>query len=244
MRKRRVLLRLPFFVLSSSFLALSGSARPAGAQWIVAAYAGAVHTAPGDIHIDNPSAGTALSFPDVPFDSDSWHSPIYYGYRVGRRLPGTRRFFVEGEFIHAKIFARAAAAPPGHGTWHGMTEQALPFRSLVQAYAMSHGLNFILVNVLVRQPLAPRLTVTARGGAGPMVPHREIEIDGRAVEGYERAGVGLQASAGAEIGLAPHLSAIVDYKYTAGRPRVTVPEGTTQVSTRSQHLAVGIAAIF
>lgn len=63
------------------------------AEWTLAAYAGAMHTIPGELRIEQPSRGTALSFPGVPFRSESWQPPIYYGYRIGRSFPRTRFIF-------------------------------------------------------------------------------------------------------------------------------------------------------
>ena len=65
----------------------AGSASPCDAQWSVSVHAGAIHTQSADLRIDAPSLGTALTFADVPFRSESFTPPIYYGYRFGHSVP-------------------------------------------------------------------------------------------------------------------------------------------------------------
>jgi hypothetical protein len=96
--------------------------------------------------------------------------------------------------------------------------------TFVQHYAMSHGMNFMLVNVVARRPLggtASRVALTGRAGAGPMLPHAETNVGGRSREQYERAGIGFQLAGGVDVRLAGWLSAIADYKFGHARRRST-----------------------
>lgn len=216
----------------------------ADAQWVLSAYAGAMHTRAADVRIEQPDAGTELVFPEVSFDSESWRSPVYYGYRLARRVPGVRWLFVEGELIHGKVYARGNTAR-GAGTRRGQPVVGLPFPAVVQRFAISHGLNFVLVNAVARQPLpGGRATLTARAGAGPMLPHPEIEVEGVAREGYELAGPGLQAGGGIEFGLWRGVSLLAEYKWTRAHPRLSIDQGTASLVTRSHHLALGLSLTF
>jgi hypothetical protein len=225
-------------------LLFGANAAPCHAEWVVAVYGGGARTSPSDLRIQQPSEGTDIVFPSVRFDGKSLESPVYYGYRVARSLPGSRRWYVEAEFIHAKVYARGAAAA-GAGSLQGEHVAGVPFPTVVQGFAMSHGLNFILFNVVLRQRvLGERLTLSARGGAGPTLPHAETEIEGERREQYELAGAAYQASGGVEVRLWRQVGAIAEYKWTGARPRLSVAGGAATLTTRSHHLAVGLAASF
>jgi hypothetical protein len=216
-----------------------GSEAPVLGQWTVAVYGGGVHTHRSDLTIRQPDAATDVRFRDVEFASQSLDSPVYYGYRVGRALR-RRLLFLEGEFIHAKAYARLDRRPTGTGTLRGQRVEGARIGDLVQHFAISHGLNFILANVVVRKPLAAtRLGLVARAGLGPMRPHGETELDGRRLENYEWAGVGAQVAAGVELRLWRGLHGLLEYKLTSARPRIAVYAGEARVSTLSHHFAVG-----
>jgi hypothetical protein len=223
---------------------LCGTAAAADGQWVVSAYGGAIHTVTADIELEQPGPGTALTFPDVPFRSESYDPPIYYGYRVSRNVPLQRRVFVEAELIHGKLFARGDLAPAGAGQRNGVAVDAVPFSSVVQRFGMSHGLNFILFNVALRLPTqVERLTITARAGVGPMLPHRETQVDGETEEGYQWAGLGVQAGGGLELRIWRRVNVVTEYKRTHARPRVSVHAGTAVVSADSHHLALGLSLV-
>ena len=231
--------------LAVALTLLAGASATEG-QVIVSAYGGLVHTRPAGVRLEQPSRATDLTFPEVPFDSDSLRSPVYYGYRVALPLPGAARWYVEAELIHAKLYADARRAANGTGRVLGSGAQQVSFAETFDTFAMSHGFNFVLVNAVFRTPLArngPWLW-TARAGAGPMVPHPEIEIDGLTEEGYQVAGLGIQVSSGVERKLSRHLLIMADYKFTGGRTRVSVPGGTVRLTGRSHHLAAGVGVVF
>jgi hypothetical protein len=238
-------MKVPLPLLLFFPLAMPGSASSAEVQWILSAYGGAIHTAPAGIVIEQPSFDTALTFPKVSFRSASSEPPIYYGYRVARAIPAPRWLFIEAEFIHAKLFARDDQNPRGLGLRNGVAAADVPFSSVVQSFGMSHGFNFILVNAVLRRPLrSGRLTLTGRGGAGPMRPHVETEVEGRRREGYQWAGVALQAGGGIELRVWRRISVLAEYKRTHGSVRVSVDHGTAFVTARSHHVASGLTATF
>jgi len=226
-------------------LAIGMGGPPSEAPWIVSAYVGTVHTESAGIQIDQPATGTSLFFPNVSFRSVSWDSPIYYGYRVAHRVPRARALYVEAELIHAKIFAETAESASGSGTRNGIAVGTVPFSSVVQRFAMSHGLNFVFINALVRHPLAAdRVMLTGRVGAGPLLPHAEIEIEHRTTEGYQLSGAGVQASAGIEMRVWRHANVLAEYKWTRARPAVEIDDGRATVTTRSHHVVMGLSLDF
>jgi len=223
--------------------------RSADAQWYVAGYLGTNHTLPSSVSIDQPALGTSLEFNDVAFDARPVGAPQYYGVRVGRLFGERRRFGVEFEWLHPKVYADTSAAVHVTGR-HGNTTLDTTTRmdTLVQRYSMSHGMNFALINAVMRLPLsqdadsfASRVAVTGRAGAGPMVPHGESEIAGQIVEQYEVAGVGYQLAGGVDVRIAGRLSALVDYKFGHASPEITVFSGTGQTTANVHQLAFGLA---
>lgn len=220
----------------------------ARAQWYAAGFMGANHTQPADVTIDQPSRATHLDIAGVTFESQSLTSPQYYGYRVGwlHGDPARRQWGLEFEFIHPKVFSRTGPSVHFRGQVDGVPIDATaPMDTLVSRYAMSHGLNFALANVVVRLPLggAPgrpaRFAVVARAGAGPTIPHAESTIRGESFDGYQLDGLGVHGAVGVEAHLVGRLSASVDYKLTCAWPTITVVDGTGHTTAVVHHLAVG-----
>lgn len=211
-------------MLQGLLLSALAVAAPAQAQWVVAAYGGAAHTRPADIDIDQVPGDAPQRFRSVVIEGRSLESPVYYGYRVSRVVSQRYGWFAGGEFIHAKAYAR-------------------PFGARIQRLAMSHGLNFILVNVGVRRPVSSRMRVNAFAGVGPMLPHVEVQLDGIARERYQFAGVGTQAALGAELRIWRRLSILGEYKWTRAVLRLNFDPGRAELSLSTHHLAVGLSAV-
>src|SRR4051812_7135148 len=223
--------------------------RLADAQWYVAGYLGANHTLAAPITIDQPATGTALRFDDVPFEARPFESPQYYGARVGRLFGGQRRFGVEFEWFHPKVYAITSEEVHVAGRHLGASlDTTARMDSIVQRYSMSHGMNFILFNAVMRIPmsdvpgsLSSRVAITGRAGAGPMLPHGESEVDGVVQEQYEIAGAGFQLAGGADVRLAGRLSAIVEYKFGHASPEITIAGGTGHTTANLHQIAFGLA---
>lgn len=87
----------------------------------------------------------------------------------------------------------------------------------------------------------PRVVLALRVAAGPTIPHGQSTIGGRTQEQYEWGRVAGQVAAGVECRVAPHLALIAEYKVTATRQRVAVPDGSASASFTTQHAIAGIA---
>lgn len=204
-------------------------ASPAQAQWYGSLYLGANTTRPADITVKGD--GFDLAFRKVDFEARPFESPQYYGGRLGRFLNGDRRLGVELEFIHLKVIANPDQLGPD-----------------VQQYRMTHGLNFIVANLVSRKPLGrsaygePAIALVSRIGAGVTVPHAETVILGVSKEQYEYAGLGAHAAIGISARLKGRLSLVTEYKMTYAKPRITTAHnGTGRTTTLTHHIAAGFA---
>jgi hypothetical protein len=202
---------------------------PAAAQWYAGLYLGANTTRPADVTVKGD--GYDITFPDVSFEAKSFTSPQYYGWRLGRLLDHRRRVGVELEFIHLKVIARPEELGPE-----------------VTRYQMTHGLNFLVLNLTNRIPLGrsssgdARYALIGRAGAGVTLPHAETTVFGESQEQYEYAGIGAHAAVGVDVRLKGRLSVITEYKVTYARPTITTANnGTGRTTSLSHHVAVGLA---
>jgi hypothetical protein len=191
---------------------------------MLAAYLGTAWTRPASLTVDRGSSGGRTIVTGVTFDSRSFDSPLYYGYRVGwfKQRSGIG---AEGELIHLKVYARPETLGAD-----------------VRRFSISHGLNLLLANVVVRRPVAAshRAYATARLGAGVTVPHAESDIGGIAQQQYEWGSVALQAAIGTELRVARRVRVLAEYKLTTAAPSVSVAGGTIQGRYLSQHVAAGL----
>lgn len=217
--------------------------RHADGQWYGAAYLGVSHTTAADVSISQPALDTDVTFHDVEFRAESFKSPQYYGLRAGRLFGARGRFGLELELIHLKVISETGREYSTTGRIQGAPiEGPTVMAAFAERYAMTHGLNFVLVNAVGRWPLiGDRTSATARAGAGPVVPHTETTVGGEAVDRYEWAGVGLHAAAGIDVSLGRRVSATLEYKITSANPRIAVAGGTGQTRATSHHVAFGLA---
>ncbi|MBI3049748.1 MAG: hypothetical protein HYY76_15695 [Acidobacteria bacterium] len=172
--------------------------------------------------------GVPVRVDAVTFRGDSFRWPIYYGYRVGHAI-GRRGVWIEAEFLHLKVIAnQESLAPP------------------VESFAITHGMNFILVNVVWAAPEHDRARVgwMVRAGLGPTLPHAESRVDGRWQEGYELGGAGIQLAPGIVVRVTRVLRMTGEYKFTFARPSVEVAGGHALAAVRTHHVAWGLAAAF
>jgi len=233
---------LVLLLCASSMFALPSFAQ---AQWHLGVYMGGNHSTPADIHLIDPTTSTDITYGSVGFDAKPFEAPQYYGWRAGRSFGKGRRFGIEFEFNHLKMYARIDVPVPVTGHADGApVSGSQPMDLRVQRYSMSHGLNFLLINLIARQPLGStdsRTTLVLRGGAGPTLPHAETQVNGVSREQYEWAGLGADGGAGIEIRLARRVAVTLDYKLTYAKPTITIAgDGTGQTTALGHHVGVGM----
>jgi lipid A oxidase len=241
-------MRSSTFVCLTAILSISivaGFSRPAHAQWYAAQYLGENHTTPSDVSIDQPGRGTAIVFHDVSFDARPFSFPLYYGARIGKWF-GHSNWGLEFEFLHLKVISRTDLPVRVSGTVEGAPlDQVMPMNVLVSRYDMTHGLNFLLLNIVHRTPIgdparAHPLKLVLRGGLGPTRPGVSNAVQGVVTNGYEYAGFGGGAGAALVYTCYKRLSVMAEYKFTFTRPRVTVDGGHGQMTAKTHQILGGL----
>jgi hypothetical protein len=233
------------FVLIVACALWPASAR---ADWLLSGFLGHAQTQTSTIDLTLASQSTQLRLIDVDYRGESFRSPHYYGVRA-TWIPDAHRWLgIEGEWIHAKVFAEVDRSVHITGTLRGIPVDAVvPLSSIVQRLSMSHGLNFILANLAARRafgPLkadgTPRVVGVVRAGAGPTMPHAESHLDSTFVDQYESGGVGMQVGGGIELSLWRHIGALGEYKFTWASPEIDVAGGQAKIPSRSHHFVFGV----
>jgi hypothetical protein len=229
-------------------VAMIGAPRSAHGEWVAAGFLGGAATHRAALEIEQPVRRTALEIEDVSLAGRSLESPLYYGYRL-MWAPGSHaRLGVEVEFIHLKVDADTDAAVHMHGEVRGQAiNGTLRLDEVVQRFAISHGLNLVLANLVISHPLtrgtsgSPRLVFVGRLGAGPTIPHAETTVEGTIQEQYQWGRVAAQAAAGLEWRFARRFAALAEYKLTATPQRVRIPDGSASARIVSHHMVAGVA---
>jgi lipid A oxidase len=237
-------------------IALLALAIPSGvwAEPFLDAYVGKSFTQNNDIHIRQPRVGSDFTFENVTFDDDSFESPIYYGLRAGYFIERYPWLGFGAEFFHFKIVADTSTVRPIRGTVAGSSAAGtVPVNSVVQQFEVSHGVNYLTLDALVRYPLLTdperfpvgRLQLYAGVGLGPVIGHPETRIDNiRSRPGYELAGLGVQGFAGLRFLIFKYLGVFAEYKFTHSGLSVSVPSGTGTVTENTNHLVGGLTIHF
>ena len=221
------------------------SASPASAQWSVSAFLGKAATSPTRLEIRS-GANDAVALDRVHLDDQSMQLPWYYGWRVTRRLQRVSWLAFEAEFIHAKTIANTAQLVRVQGRVNGAAVDAqLPMSAVLPRFELSHGLNFLLGNAVMRWPIGshvsdPRLALVGRFGAGPTIPHVESAFQGQSEDAYQFGRIGLGAGIGVEVRLTHHLFALGDVKVTTTRQKVHVESAEIEGRFTTSHVMGGL----
>jgi opacity protein-like surface antigen len=224
----------------------------ARADWVLSGFLGAAKTQSSTIDLSLPAQGTQLQLAGVEYRGESFRSPQYYGVRATKIFAAHQWLGIEGEWIHAKVYAQVDRDVRATGTRYGAPISAdVRLSSVVQRLSMSHGLNFILVNVAARRGFSPtnasgvhRIVGVVRAGAGPTMPHAESHLDNVTMQQYEGGGLGVQVGGGIEIALGHGVGALGEYKFTNASPEIDVPGGTATIPSRTHHFVFGVMYVF
>src|SRR5262245_46674616 len=220
----------------------------AGADWILSGYLGHALTQSSTIDLTLPGRATELELADVEYRGESFQSPQYYGVRA-TWIPKAHRWMgIEGEWIHAKVYAEVDRDVHARGTLVGVPIDAVvPLSSIVERVSMSHGLNFVFANIAARRGFGPvnaggvhRAVAVVRAGAGPTMPHAESQIGDVYFEQYESGGLGVQAGGSVELSLWRGVGALGEYKFTWASPEIEVAGGQARIPARSHHFVFGV----
>lgn len=217
-------------------------------------YTGKSFTRNGDVRIQQGAIGNDFTFRDVSFDDESFKTPPWYGLRAGyffERYPWLGGAI---ELFHFKVLAETAESKPLQGTHNGaVVDTTARVDSIVQQFQISHGVNYLAFDVLVRHSLLqdpdrfPKGRVQLYGGVGvgPVIAHAENRIDNvRNDERYEVAGVGIQALVGVRALLFKYFGVFAEYKFTHSSLTVGVASGDAHLDENTHHLIGGITIPF
>ena len=229
----------------AAVLCLCTGPATAEAEWVLGGYLGAAHTMTAALSVTQPLADTNVTLTSVEYHGASFTPPIYYGYRVAYFLSDVSWLGFEAEVIHLKVYARTDGFSRASGRVMGLSiDGDVPVRVIVESFSISHGLNFAILNVVVRRALSGRsdgpVTFLARGGIGPTVPHAESRIGGVFEEGHEIGAPGMQVATGIEVRHGRRLGVIAEYKLTTTNQTVSISEGEAHGRFTSHHGVFGL----
>src|SRR5206468_9885054 len=219
---RRMRARVGWVVAAAVLVAAAGPVTPAAAEPFFDLYTGKSKTRDEDLRIRQSAAGNELRFKDVSFDDKSFESPPWYGVRAGYFFEEAPWLGLALEYFHFKMLVDTSETRRLTGTRGGVPVDATArVDSVVQKFQITHGVNYLAVDVLARYGFFEddedfpkgRLQLYLGAGAGPVLAHAETRVDGLKDEpGYEVAGVGVQAFVGARFMLLKYLGLFVEGK--------------------------------
>ncbi len=220
---------------------------PASADWTIGLFTGGCRTQETSLALVQPADETSVTLSPIHYNSASFEAPIYYGYRVGV-FPAARWFGIEGEFIHVKVIADTARTTNVDGMVRGrMVTGRQRVASVIERFSITHGVNLLLINALVRREQSvaqgrPRWILVGRFGAGGSIPHPESTAHGVTFERYEWGAFSAQAAAAAEVRLGGAIYLSGEYKLTRTVQDVAIARGSARTPLVTHHLVVGLGA--
>jgi lipid A oxidase len=220
------------------------------AQWLAGGYIGGAHTLNSGLMVRQPALATDVRFHDISYRGESFQPPLYYGVRGGYIFG--RKWGVEAEFTHLKVFANVDRTATVTGTLNGAPIEARePVSAIVQRFSISHGVNLLLANAIFRHELwrsnderTARTYVNVRLGAGATIPHAESTVQGRADEHYQAGSPALQVAGNIELRIWKRWYWIGEYKFTRTREEVDVNSGTAKSLLETHHVVTGPSVHF
>lgn len=233
-------------------------AESAWGEPIVDLYAGKSSTLNSSIHIVQPPLSNDFIFEDVSFDDESFQSPIWYGVRGGYFLEEHPWLGGAIEFFHFKVVARTYEMKRIKGIRGGAAvDSIVRMRSIVQQFQITHGVNYLTADVLVRYSLSNDPERFRRGqlqlygglGLGSVISHPENRVDDVRNEiffreEYEFTGFGFHAFLGARVLMFEHFGLIAEYKFSGSRIKAKVAFGDGIMDENTHHLVGGVTIPF
>ncbi|MDX1388883.1 MAG: outer membrane beta-barrel protein [Acidobacteriota bacterium] len=221
------------------------AALPSRAEFDFAIYFGAAETFKSDVQLIEPG-DTNLTFSDVPWEGESFRSPLYYGARFTWWFNRAPQWGVFLDFTHAKMFAELDKTVVVSGTRggtpvSGTEEVGETFDSL----AFSHGHNMVTANMgyrfRIRKPIRPYVGF----GLGVALPHVEVDTGGPQTNEYQVAGPTVQALGGVDFTFNKWFSMFAELKTSFSDIDADLESGgTLQTDAWTNHLVIGVSFNF
>jgi len=220
-------------------------------------FGGECHTQPHRLTVSQPALGNYLEIDDVEFTDESYVGPIYYGFRFSHFFEKYPYLGLELEFFHPKASAITDQDYFARGEWHHkQINREIRLHDYVQEFEVSHGFNFLLLNLAGRYGFFKtdkvpygRLQLIGRIGAGPTILHPESNIDHHTyfieTGGYEFGDIGLQISPAIEFNIWRGINGFAEYKYTYTEiDDINIRYGEASTVFETQHYAFGLSYHF
>jgi len=217
----------------------------AHAETTLTFYLGVSFTHDSDVRLRQPD-GTDLRYRNVSWASRSLELPFYYGLRLTHHFEPRRDWGVMLDFFHDKAYADTTTPVGVSGTRRGEpVEGTEPLGATVQGFNMSHGVNYLTLDVLRRWNTCPEVGCTGRlqpyvgAGAGLVIPHVEATLGDQSVSEYQVRGPAFQVLGGVGWPFASRFSLSGEYRFTHTSLTVDVPGGTLGTTLDTHHLILG-----
>ena len=236
------------FLAAAALICLFSSS--AAAEWSISAYLGGTRTQNSYLAFRNETNGDNLRFEDVDWESRDFDGPLYYGIRSGHFF---RYFGIETEFNHLKVFARTDRSYQTSGEIGSTTLGGhRRLDDFVQQFGMSHGVNLLMLNSVVRVRLwreederLGRIIIAGRVGGGRTFPHPEARAFGQEWSEYDVGSGVFHLAGGAEVKIGGPLFLLGEYKHTRMTQEVHVgPRAFAKTPLRTHHFVTGLALHF
>lgn len=216
---------------------LLAGASPVHAEWAFSGYRGNSSTSSNKLTV-TPDGLPKVTIDGVDYEDRGWTAPRYYGYRVSRFSDRRSRLGFELEFTHAKAISDGSQVVTIDGV-------RAPLSQVLEEFELSHGLNFALVNVAVRQPLArsgtpSRVLLVGRAGGGITLPHVQALFEGVRTGTYQFGGPAWQVAGGAEIQIVSGLFGLVDLRLTGAHEDLDIGPAKLSGVFISRHFDFGL----
>ncbi len=190
---------------------------------------------------------TNIRFNNVKFEDESFKPPIYYAVNLGYYIPNTILGF-ELEFIHSKVYAQTDKVVNTNGYWRNeYINGEVILGDYIQSFSISHGLNFLFLNILFQHNLLRRdnnnsqqkqkLRLINKLGLGFLIPHMESEKE---ISKYETNGPSLHLSLCIKYNLYKIIFLNGEYKFTIARiTGGSFVDGSVSTTFLSHHFVLG-----
>lgn len=233
-----------------SLLVLLLSVSAVGAEPFLDIYFGKAFPLESDLTVRQPEYDTHYTVHDVSFRDESFQLPVYYGLRAGYFFDTFPAFGIALDYFHFKILANTQEDKRITGQRQGTALDVVqPVGTTIQSFNVTHGVNYITLDALLRTEIALSRTsgwpgrVQGYVGAGPgvVVVHPENIVEGmRNQPRYAIGGFGFQAFGGAKWLVSKYVGVFGEYKVTHSRLRVDLRVGDARVTELTHHLTFGV----
>lgn len=190
---------------------------------------------------------TFLKFENIELTDKSFEFPIYYGIKLSYDLKfASPRTFIELEFIHSKVYSNPGQIVRAVGIYKDtQMDSLIRFGDIVQNFSISHGLNYLFLNVGYRLIQEKGFSSFFKFGVGVSIPHFETTVDSLSFERYELNSFAVQISGGLNFKIYKDLGGLIELKYTSGEIiNAGIFGGTAETHIKMFHLVLGASYSF